>query len=349
MAIRATTIGSLLALLATLCSACNEIPPEADGTNIFPFYRSAHYKGNDDYELDILWPLFHVSHVRERDTFRIGLFHTESMPDVYHDTWYLWPLVHAVTTPWRNELVVAPLFGYRERGATTHYDLVPFLIDSVASITTESGSFAGMRLLLEEADWGKAGTQVKLIDLWGLAHLLDVDTSRVTFAGGPTSVAPGYAVSVGKVLELVRLFGWNKEGAYRDVRFLEVLGSETFSLFRSQRRLDGSPQAGQGETHLAPFFFSGRDDSSSYTHLWPLFGVRNEGDSYHKYYFFYPVFAIEGDPVTDRSGFELLWPLIDYERAQQQKTLELLFVPIRWGRRQEAPAASPTSVPASPP
>ena len=122
---------------------------------------------------------------------------------------------------------------------------------------------------------------------------------------------------------------------------LDYLGTGRVYGDRGTRELVVDTDSIRRGTFAGDEEFSGRDDDSSYTHFWPFFGVKNEGANYHKYYFLYPVFAIEGDPVTDRSGFELLWPLIDYERAQVAKTLELLFIPIRWGAEATAPTLSP--------
>lgn len=335
----AVLLGSLL-----LAGACREIPPQADGTNIFPLFRYANYRDSDDYELDVLWPFFHTSLVRDRSTFRFVLFQTENLPPVYSQTW-LFPLFLRTKTPVRDDFTLVPLFGYKTLGSRSSYDLVPFWLDSVASVKLDEGSLTGMRVLFEEVDWEEAGTKVKVLDLLGLAHAFELDTTRVGFPEGPETAQRGFDLSFLKVLELVRMFGWSTDGAYSDVRVLEVMGSETFSLFRSQRRLAGSPRSGEGESHLFPFFYSGRDASSSYLHLWPLFGTKSEGECYKKYYFLYPVFATGGDPVTDRSEYDVLWPLFDYQRRYDEKTLKLLFVPIRWGQtdqKSDAPSPPPS-------
>src|SRR5262245_43186266 len=166
--------------LCLLSTACREIPPQAEGTNIFPLFRYASYKDSDDYELDILWPLFHTSLVRDRSTFRFVLFQNEELPPVLSRTW-LFPLFLHTETPVRNDFTAVPLFGWETEGGRSTYKLIPFWLDTVAAMKTTDGSVSGVRLLFEEVGWEEEGTHVKLIDLLGLAHAMDLDTTRVSF------------------------------------------------------------------------------------------------------------------------------------------------------------------------
>src|SRR5262245_52248342 len=109
-------VRSLLVLaLCLLGTACREIPPEAEGTNLFPLFRYASYKDSEDYELDVLWPLFHKSLVRDRSTFRLVLFQHEELPPVLSRSW-LFPLWSSTKTPVRDDFTLVPLFGWESDG-----------------------------------------------------------------------------------------------------------------------------------------------------------------------------------------------------------------------------------------
>ena len=117
------------------------------------------------------------------------------------------------------------------------------------------------------------------------------------------------------------------------------------SLIRYHKKHEPGPGQGDYEAHVFPFYFgaydspmSEEDEASGYTHFWPFYGRRWEGEDYRKHYFAYPLFALEGSESRNLSGFSLLWPLFSYRREHETTSMTFLgFIPWTLGADEVDP------------
>ena len=83
-----------------------------------------------------------------------------------------------------------------------------------------------------------------------------------------------------------------------------------------------------------PLYWNGATDSSSYFHLWPLFGINRKGAGYAEYSVVYPFFRYGRDTATDELEVNAPWPLVQYHRTEGEVSSRLL--PLYWHSRTQS-------------
>ena len=173
------------------------------------------------------------------------------------------------------------------------------------------------------ADYWRDGDrkQVKLLDLLGLAGLLDLEWGIPTQEGDQ-----GHAFSFFEVLKMVRLAGGRNAGGFDDFELLTLFSNEKWSLFQRHWRKDG---ASDGRTVLFPVYWHFRDEEKETVHLWPLVGWDNSEDGAYARHLFYPFFTFEGHASRDRFAVDCPWPLVRFMR-DDSGAYENRLLPFYW-------------------
>jgi len=162
-------------------------------------------------------------------------------------------------------------------------------------------------LLDYKTDDGRSN--MKLLDVMGLCHLLDISWG----VPGECEQDTGTSFSLLDLLGIVKLAGGGDLGGYSDFQLLSLFSSEKLSLFQSHWK-KGDDQ--DGRTVLFPFYWRFKDNEGESFHLWPLFGWDQTVDGGYTGHVLYPLFSYSRNTLHNEWSLDFPWPLIRFMRSE---------------------------------
>ncbi len=86
---------------------------------------------------------------------------------------------------------------------------------------------------------------------------------------------------------------------------------------------------------IFPFYFRHRNltEDSDLFYIFPLYGSYTSGSSYRRGFYLFPLFSNWHDSEHDLSGWNLLWPLVYFERSAE--SYESWLLPLFWTQRSK--------------
>lgn len=314
-------------LLISLIACSGPMAPgrkmQADYT---PIYASASNEAGDSFGYNSLFHI--VKHDREQDK-----VYTHVIPFYYHSEdgeggyfTLIPPLYYGRKSAFEEDSFLM-LFGTKKRGARR--DVYP-MFPLIRFTDYEQDPRRGGSFFFPFYDYSRDGDrhQLKILDLFGLFHLMDASWG----IPGKEEEETGGAYSFLNVLNLVRLTGGGDHGGYRDFQVLTLLSSEKLSLYQSHWSKD---EEKGGRTVFFPFYWHLKDEESETFHLWPLYGWETKQEDARKDHVLFPLFSYERDPSKNQWAVDCPWPLIRVMRADGEER-ENRFLPFYMDSRTEA-------------
>ncbi len=268
----------MLALLLLGClAACQgpllDQPSKLRETQVFvpPLYTSAASPDGTSWSWDALFWLFGASAEGGRSHARALPFYWRGSDAPFSESSLWFPFYYGRTTPTSKTRFYSLLYGFDD-GEYLHTDYVPLLLSyrQVSKTRDAWRSGVGSGLLY---DWRHEGPRddVVLFSLFGLATVLRMEVGYP--ADGETVPALGRTssrrVSVGDVLGLVTLFGYDDVGDRREWRVLTLFSNEVMSPIRSWRSRGDDPFVREW---LFPLYMNVQDDDGGFSYVGPLWG-----------------------------------------------------------------------------
>ncbi|MBI4879086.1 MAG: hypothetical protein HY812_05415 [Planctomycetes bacterium] len=309
----AARASALLLLLAL--GACQT---EGEGVDLFPLYRNV--RTGEAREFSLLFPLSNFEWDEQETLTWTIPFHVHWRRGA-HEQITLVPVLplYFHQRNLRADIEgVFPLFSRSVQGGRTETSLLVLLADWA----TRSGDDGLAALsVFPLFQWRREGAGARFSLVRGLelsptgpmVSLLDVDWTGLSYGEGEDERA--LAIDAGAVLgRIVNLLHYGDAGSHTEVRVLTLLANEEWSLIHWRAPHAGAPGADGARLVLFPFYWDIQHGAAERTRvLWPFYGFRERDGRAVLHYVLFPLLRLVDDEERERSGFDVLWPLIGHE------------------------------------